>query len=118
MSTQPRRPAISRKAQHPVESLLGTPVEDQEDVSTVPAMSQAPEPPPAVAAPPTAPADTATTQLNSRITVDHRRALEEAMLVMSAKRGRRLTLREVIEEAIDGLRTANDLPPVRPIQTS
>lgn len=108
MSTQQRRPAISRKGEHPIASLIAPP----------PAAAQAPEPPAPSVPEPTqaAAAEAATTQLNSRITVEHRRALEEAMLVLSAKRGRRMPLREVIEEAIDGLRIAHDLAPVRPTQ--
>lgn len=118
MSTQQRRPAISRKGTHPVESLV-TPPTAEPDPAPAPitptAVSVTSAPP---AEPRVTPADTATTQLNSRISVHHRRALEEATLVLSAKRGRRLTLREVIEEAIDDLRTANDLPPARTAEQS
>lgn len=124
MSTQQRRPAISRKGTHPIESLVAPAAATPEPASNpieppTAAAPPAPEPPaPTAVEPRSVPADTATTQLNSRISVEHRRALEEAVLVLSVKRGRRLTLREVIEEGIDGLRIANNLTPVRPVEPS
>lgn len=102
MSNPVRKSALSRvREPHPAETAAA--------VARVepPAAAPAAPTPPATSAP--APAREGTTQLNVRVRVSLKGRAEQATLALGVREGRRVTLAELIETALDSYLGQQDL---------